>query len=81
MADFAIGFCAVRRVLLIFAGGAAAVIISVFAVIILLCAASITFNAITARLARRWRQRGHVPRNKFERIILDSAGRKDGTDG
>ena len=39
---------------------------------------AVIFDGVTALIARRWKRRGHAPRGRLGKIILDSAGRRDG---
>lgn len=75
MAEFLIGFEYTWRVLLRIAGGGAAVGLLVLAVLVVVVAAAVTFDLVTSRLAKRWEKKNHQPRNKLERIILESSRR------
>lgn len=72
MMEFVLGFETTARLLLLIAGGAAAVILFAAAVLLVACAAGAVFDAVTASLAKRWQRSGRKPRNRLERIILDS---------
>lgn len=72
MAEFQVGFYATRHVLLRIAGGCAAALLLVLAVLLVLGLAAVVFDWITNGLGRRWERKGHKPRNRLERIILDA---------
>lgn len=76
MADFQFGFEITGRVLLQIAGGCAAALLMALTVFLVLVLSAAAFDWITDCLARRWEQKGRTPRNRLERIILESFRRK-----
>lgn len=78
MADFVTGFRVTAHILLLFSGGCAAVILLALAVLLVLCIAAVLFDWVTTSLGRRWKRKRHSPRNRLERIILDSYQHGDG---
>lgn len=78
MTEFAMGFEATARVILLFFGGCVAVVLLAALMMLALILAATVFDWITNSLAKRWEKKGHVPRNKLERIILESFRRKGG---
>ena len=77
MSCFVFGFTAVMRVLLVVAGGAAAAALALLVLIVAVSVISVIFDGVTNLIAGRWMRRGHVPRNRLEKIILESAERRD----
>ena len=75
---FLLGFNTVMRVILVIGGGAAAVVLVLMAVLAAVGIFAVIFDGVTAMIARRWKRQGHEPRGRLGRIILDSAGRRDG---
>lgn len=81
MTEFLVGFCATGRILLRIAGGCAAAVLLALAVLLVLITASVTFDWITDSLGRRWERKGHKPRNRLERIILEASRNRGGNPG
>lgn len=78
VSEFVLGFTAVMRLILLIGGGAAAVVLALLAVLAAVGIFSVIFDGVTALIARRWKRRCHEPRGRLGRIILASAGRRDG---
>lgn len=78
MSYFLLGFNTVTRVILVISGGAAAVVLVLMAVLAVVGIFAVIFDGVTALIARRWKRRGHAPRGRLGKIILDSVGRRDG---
>lgn len=78
MAEFVIGFESTGRVLLRIAGGCCAVLLLALTVLLVLVTFAALFDRVTDSLAKRWEEKGHRPRNRLERIILESFRRMAG---
>lgn len=78
VSDFMLGFTAVTRVISVVCGGAAAVFVFALSVLVCYLALCAIFDIVTALIASRWKRRGHEPRGRLGKIILDSSGRRDG---
>lgn len=72
MPEFILGFTVTWMFLMHIVGGVAAVAALVLIVAITLFVAGALFDAITSRIAKRWRRKGREPRTKLERIIMQS---------
>lgn len=72
MPEFILGFTVTWMFLMHIVGGVAAVAALVLIVAITLLVAGALFDAITSKIATRWRRKGREPRTKLARIIMQS---------
>ena len=77
MPEFILGFTVTWMFLMHIVGGVAAVAALALIVSIILFIAGALFDAITSKIAMRWRKAGRDPRNRFESIIMHGHGTKE----
>lgn len=77
MEYFVATFNATWMVLQCVAGVVAALALLLLAVAAIAFVGSAVFSLLTGLMAARWQRRGHIPRNRVEKIIMDSEKRGD----
>lgn len=75
MEYFLTTFSATWMVLQCVSGVVAALALMLLAVAAIAFVGSAVFALLTGLMAARWQRLGHVPRNRVEKIIMDSAKR------
>ena len=72
-AAFMSAFTATATVIGYIAGAAAAIALAASVFLLGIILAGSVFDWLTARLGRRWKQRGHSPKSRIAKIILAHA--------
>ena len=70
MQNFLLGFQSVGDLFLLLGGGLCAFLLAAAVVVLMLGILAMTFDRITARLAKRWQRTGKRPDGRIARIIL-----------